>query len=153
MSGRRRYRFVERRPHPNGDRYAWQRPVPGDSRAEEITCRVDWFWGAEPSEPKTVHTTSCSPSVVTWEWTDAQFGQPREGAGATLVTPGFGFTAQEMNLFEQWSDLNGIIADFRSRFDVLRKELPKCRTRAEAQALINAEGFGQRYPHLPDWLT
>lgn len=39
---RRRYRFIGR----SGDHYVWQSTerLPGDSRVEEIRCRVDWFW-------------------------------------------------------------------------------------------------------------
>lgn len=38
-----RFRFVGR----FGQSYIWQRPMYGnDSRVEQITCRVDWFWGA-----------------------------------------------------------------------------------------------------------
>jgi hypothetical protein len=37
-----RYRFIGR----SGNRYIWQsvQRIPGDSRVEEITCNVDWFW-------------------------------------------------------------------------------------------------------------
>jgi hypothetical protein len=55
-----------------------------------------------------------------------------------------------MNLFKEWAKLNGVISPDRSRFDVLREELPKCSTLAEARALLRYEGFGERYPLLPD---
>jgi hypothetical protein len=43
--GRTRYRFLGRR----GDLYVWLsvRPLSGDSRHEEISCPVSWFWDAE----------------------------------------------------------------------------------------------------------
>jgi hypothetical protein len=42
-----RFRFVGRRPGVRGDRYIWERPMYGnDSRVEQISCSVDWFWGA-----------------------------------------------------------------------------------------------------------
>ncbi len=56
------------------------------------------------------------------------------------------------NLFDDWSSLNGVIADFRSRFDVLRDELPKCKSRQDAEVLLKSEGFFERYPVLPEWL-
>jgi hypothetical protein len=41
MSRKPRYRFLQRA----GDRYYWQsNPIPGDSRVEQISCRVEWFW-------------------------------------------------------------------------------------------------------------
>ena len=39
---RTRYRFIERA----GDLYIWQAHLPGDSRVDQITCSVDWFWRA-----------------------------------------------------------------------------------------------------------
>lgn len=38
-----RYKFLYRW---NG-RYYWQSvlPVPGDSRYDQVSCDVDWFWG------------------------------------------------------------------------------------------------------------
>lgn len=27
-----------------GDTYLWERAVPGDSRTEQVTCSVAWFW-------------------------------------------------------------------------------------------------------------
>ena len=56
------------------------------------------------------------------------------------------------DLFEQWSRLNQIVGSFRCRFDRLREELPKCKTRQGATQLLDDEQFGQRYPLLPDWL-
>lgn len=56
------------------------------------------------------------------------------------------------NLFDEWSALNHVGCDYRSRFDVLREELPKCRTRADAEALLRQEQYSTRYPLLPDWL-
>ncbi len=38
---RPRYRFTGRW----GDRYYWERRIPGDSRVEQISCSVEWFWG------------------------------------------------------------------------------------------------------------
>jgi len=56
------------------------------------------------------------------------------------------------DLFDEWSDLNEVICDYRSRFDLLRKELPKCKTRAEAEHLLAEQEFLTRYPKLPEWL-
>ena len=36
------FRFVGRT--GDGLRYIWQRSMPGDSRVEQITCGVEWFW-------------------------------------------------------------------------------------------------------------
>jgi hypothetical protein len=58
----------------------------------------------------------------------------------------------DRNLFDEWANLNQIISPDRSRFDVMKSELPKCTTRAEAMALLFAEGYAERYPLLPDWL-
>jgi len=58
-----------------------------------------------------------------------------------------------MNLFEEWSSMNRVISDGRSRFDVLREELPRCTTRVQALVLLKQEGSDRRYPLLPDWLT
>jgi hypothetical protein len=58
----------------------------------------------------------------------------------------------QVDLFNAWSTLNQVISDGRSRFDVLREELPKCRTKSEAKALLSRELFSKRYPFLPDWL-
>ncbi len=58
---------------------------------------------------------------------------------------------EKSNLFDQWANLNQVISPYRSRFDVLREEFPKCKTRAEAQELLESEGYGTRYPLLPDW--
>lgn len=55
-------------------------------------------------------------------------------------------------VFDEWSRLNQIMCDGRSRFDVLREELPKCKTKAEVRRWIGIEGFGQRYPILPESL-
>lgn len=55
-------------------------------------------------------------------------------------------------VFDEWSSLNQIIADFRSRFDVLREELPKCKTKAEVKMWLEIEGFATRYPILPESL-
>ena len=37
-----RYRFIGR----SGNQYVWQstQRMPGDSRFEEIRCRIDYFW-------------------------------------------------------------------------------------------------------------
>lgn len=44
MRGRTRFKFLGR----FGSRYVWQSitRLPNDSRVEEISCDVDWFWGA-----------------------------------------------------------------------------------------------------------
>lgn len=55
-------------------------------------------------------------------------------------------------LFEAWSNLNQVISDDRSRFDVLREKLPYCRTKTEARKLLKQERYDTRYPLLPDWL-
>lgn len=57
-----------------------------------------------------------------------------------------------MNLFEEWAELNRVISEWRCRFDVLREEMPKCKTRSEAIALLKQEDFYTRYPALPAWL-
>lgn len=38
---RRPFKFEGRE---NG-RYYWSRPMPGDSRVEQVSCDVEWFWG------------------------------------------------------------------------------------------------------------
>jgi hypothetical protein len=42
MHRRAQYRFIGR----DGDQYVWEstRPLPGDSRSEQIRCSVEWFW-------------------------------------------------------------------------------------------------------------
>lgn len=55
-------------------------------------------------------------------------------------------------VFDEWSNLNQIMADFRSRFDVLREEMPKCKTKSEVRTWLQREGFGSRYPILPESL-
>jgi hypothetical protein len=52
-------------------------------------------------------------------------------------------------LFDRWSELNSVGCDGRSRFDVLRERLPRCRTIREARELLRAESFDARYPLLP----
>lgn len=71
---------------------------------------------------------------------------PLEGSCPTCEGHG------QVNLFDVWSTLNQVMCDQRSRFDVLREELPKCRTKAEAKALLAKEQFDTRYPLLPEWL-
>lgn len=61
-------------------------------------------------------------------------------------------TQEQRNLFGAWSAENDVMCDWRSRFDVLRDEFPKCKTREEAEELLGREGFLSRYPKLPDWL-
>lgn len=56
------------------------------------------------------------------------------------------------DLFAEWSDLNNVMCDWRSKFDNLREMLPKCQTREEVFALLAREGYSKRYPLLPDWL-
>lgn len=58
--------------------------------------------------------------------------------------------SQKEKLFDVWSSMNGVMCNYRSRFDVLREQLPKCNTLAEARALLEQEGFNERYPLLPD---
>jgi hypothetical protein len=55
-------------------------------------------------------------------------------------------------LFEEWVDLNQVICAYRSRFDVMREDLPKCRTREEAERLLKQEEYDVRYPLLPESL-
>ena len=42
MSARIRYRFSHR--SDDGRTYYWYSRIPGDSRVEQVTCSVDWFW-------------------------------------------------------------------------------------------------------------
>lgn len=58
----------------------------------------------------------------------------------------------DRNLFDEWSALNRVMCDYRSRFDVLREGLPKCKSRTEAVALLRQEQYAERYPLLPEWL-
>jgi hypothetical protein len=42
------FKFIGRHTSPDGrDWYTWESilPLVGDSRHEQITCPVDWFWG------------------------------------------------------------------------------------------------------------
>lgn len=71
---------------------------------------------------------------------------PLEGSCPTCLGHGM------VDLFTAWSNLNQVISDDRSRFDVLREDLPKCRTKAEARKLLKQEEYDTRYPLLPDWL-
>lgn len=54
-----------------------------------------------------------------------------------------------MTLFDKWAELNDVVGSYRSRFDVLREEMPKCQTRQEVINLLLSEGFYSRYPDLP----
>jgi len=56
------------------------------------------------------------------------------------------------DLFSAWSSLNQVMADWRSRFDVLREIFPNIKTKVEARKLLAQEGYDERYPLLPDWL-
>lgn len=60
------------------------------------------------------------------------------------------FVQERVPVFDEWSSLNGIICDGRSRFDVLREELPKCKTKREVLMWLRREEFDRRYPILPD---
>lgn len=57
-----------------------------------------------------------------------------------------------VTLFDEWADLNQVICPWRSRFDVLIEMLPLCTTLCQARALVASQGFGERYPLLPDAL-
>lgn len=52
-------------------------------------------------------------------------------------------------VFDEWAELNHIMCPSRSRFDVLREELPKCKTQAEVRSWLVREEFDRRYPILP----
>jgi len=56
------------------------------------------------------------------------------------------------DLFDEWADLNDVMSSWRSRFDVLREEFPNCRTKQDAQRLLSAESYSERFPLLPSWL-
>lgn len=56
------------------------------------------------------------------------------------------------NLFDEWVELNQVIASYDSRFDILREQLPKCKTKKEAEDLLEREELLYTYPVLPDWL-
>ena len=60
--------------------------------------------------------------------------------------------SESIPVFSEWSALNQVICNWRSRFDVLREELPKCKTKAEVKTWLDREGFGERYPILPESL-
>lgn len=97
--------------------------------------------GRKPPEVTTFHLISMSESVcIKCE------PLPLEGNCPTCKGHG------TVNLFDAWSTLNQVMCDYRSRFDVLRDELPKCRTKKEARDLLVQEQFDTRYPLLPDWL-
>jgi len=59
---------------------------------------------------------------------------------------------RDEDLFREWSALNGVISDWRARFDDLRADFATCRTRAEARKALTEAGFLERYPELPEWL-
>lgn len=56
-------------------------------------------------------------------------------------------------VFDEWVDINQIMCPDRSRFDVLREELPKCKTKAEVRTWLRREDFDRRYPLIPDSLS
>ncbi len=56
-------------------------------------------------------------------------------------------------LFQDWVDLNDVIAPWRSRFDDLREMLNVCETRKEAEQALEEEGYADRYPKLPEYLS
>ena len=67
--------------------------------------------------------------------------------GTNVFIPSYG-----TDLFEDWSMLNCVICNWRSRFDGLRDGLPKCTTLEEARNLLVREEFNKRYPLLPEYL-
>lgn len=58
---------------------------------------------------------------------------------------------REPTFFAAWSDANQIMFDGRSRFDWLRENLPKAKSIEAARHMIACEGFGERYPIVPEW--
>ena len=56
------------------------------------------------------------------------------------------------HLFDDWSFLNAVIADDRSRFDELRLKFRHCNTKAKALQALREEHYDTRYPLLPTWL-
>lgn len=56
------------------------------------------------------------------------------------------------DLFDEWSTLNKVMSDTRSRFDGLREAFAVCTTRVDAMAALEQEGYQNRYPLLPEWL-
>ena len=52
-------------------------------------------------------------------------------------------------VFDDWADLNQVMCPGRSRFDVLREELPKCKTKEEVRRWLVREDFDRRYPLIP----
>ena len=55
-------------------------------------------------------------------------------------------------LFDEWSDLNDVVCDWRARFSDLREGFPQCRSLKQVREFLEAEEFGDRYPRLPRWL-
>lgn len=45
---RRSYKFIGRETVLGQDRYIWQskQRLPNDSRVEQLTCGVEWFWNS-----------------------------------------------------------------------------------------------------------
>lgn len=55
-------------------------------------------------------------------------------------------------MFDVWADLNEVICPCRARFDALRKQMPQCASVEQIAGLVRREGYGERYPLLPDSL-
>jgi hypothetical protein len=55
-----------------------------------------------------------------------------------------------MNIFDEWSALNDVPFDWRSRFDILREKMPKCKSKEEVVDLLKKEHFYSRYSIVPD---
>jgi hypothetical protein len=55
-------------------------------------------------------------------------------------------------LFDEWSDLNNVNCDWRSRFDDLREKFSACTNREQAEQALIEEQYNTRYPRLPKWL-
>ena len=69
------------------------------------------------------------------------------------MTTDYDVWPEDTKLFDEWSSLNGVICDWRCRFDDLRANFYKCQTRDEAGELLEAVGVLTRYPKLPERLA
>lgn len=45
----RRYRLVDAYDRDGSHFYVFERPVPGDSRVDQVTCTSEWFWKGRSS--------------------------------------------------------------------------------------------------------
>lgn len=73
--------------------------------------------------------------------------------GATIVmeyAPEPPTPPEPRTLFDEWADLNEVMAPSRSRFDVLRERMPLCKTKKEVKDLLVQEQFDTRYPLIPE---